>query len=87
MQFPLVGDRLGRESVTGAKKLRSGCDEAKERFDNIVEVVRILACQTKFVEGKTFSKFSVRQYALWNNYTDIIYCNSFPFLNLTILHC
>lgn len=49
MQFPLVGDRLGRESVTGAKKLRSGCDEAKERFDNIVEVVRILACQTKFV--------------------------------------
>lgn len=38
MQLPLGGDLLGRERVTGAKKLRSGCDEREERFDNIIEV-------------------------------------------------
>ncbi|KAK3755179.1 hypothetical protein QZH41_010699 [Actinostola sp. cb2023] len=38
MQLPLGGDLLGRERVTGAKKLRRGCDEPEERFDNIVEV-------------------------------------------------
>ena len=38
MQLPLGGDLLGRERITGAKRLRTGCDEADERFDNITEV-------------------------------------------------
>lgn len=38
MQLPLGGDLLGRERITGAKRLRSGCDKACERFDNITEV-------------------------------------------------
>ena len=37
LQLPLGGDLLGRERVTGAKKLRRGCDNPEERFDNIVE--------------------------------------------------
>ena len=36
---PLCGDLLGRERVSGAKKLRSGCDYGTERFDNIIENV------------------------------------------------
>ena len=38
MQLPLGGDLLGHERITGAKRLRSGCDKAYERFDNITQV-------------------------------------------------
>ena len=38
MQLPLGGDLLGRERITGAKRIRSGCDKSDERFDNITEV-------------------------------------------------
>ena len=38
MQLPLGGDLLGRERITSAKRLRTGCDKADERFDNITEV-------------------------------------------------
>ena len=37
VKVPLVGDLLGRERVTGAKKTRLGCDSPVERFENIVE--------------------------------------------------
>ena len=39
INLPLCGDLLGRESVTGAKRTRMGCDYETERFDNIVENV------------------------------------------------
>ena len=35
--MPLVGDLLGGEHVTGAKKTRLGCYSPSERFQNIVE--------------------------------------------------
>lgn len=37
IQIPIGGDLLGRERITGAKKLRKGCDKAFERFDNMTE--------------------------------------------------
>ena len=39
INIPLCGDLLGCERVSGAKKLRSGCDYRTERFDHIVENV------------------------------------------------
>jgi hypothetical protein len=36
-QFPLAGDLLGRERVTGARKARAGCDSPCNRYENIVE--------------------------------------------------
>ena len=39
INIPLCGDLLGRERVSGAEKLRSGCDYRTERFDHIVENV------------------------------------------------
>lgn len=38
VQVPLVGDLLGRERVTGAKKTRAGCDHSSDKFEHIVEV-------------------------------------------------
>lgn len=37
VHVPLCGDLLGRERVTGAKKMRLGCDSASDRFENIHE--------------------------------------------------
>ena len=38
INIPLCGDLLGCERVSGAKKLRSGCDYRTERFDHIVRM-------------------------------------------------
>ena len=38
--MPLVGDLLGRERVTGAKKTRLGCDSPSERFQNIKHIIK-----------------------------------------------
>ena len=35
IKLPLCGDLLGRERVTGAKRMRLGCDLASDRFENI----------------------------------------------------
>lgn len=37
IQIPIGGDLLGRERITGAKKLRKGCDKISERFENMTE--------------------------------------------------
>ena len=37
VNVPLCGDLLGRERVSGAKKIRCGCDYSTERFKPIVE--------------------------------------------------
>jgi hypothetical protein len=38
VKVPLVGDLLGRERLTGAKKTRTGCDYSSDRFEQIVEI-------------------------------------------------
>jgi hypothetical protein len=38
VKVPLVGDLLGRERLTGAKKTRAGCDHSADRFEQIVEL-------------------------------------------------
>ena len=37
IKLPLCGDLLGRERITGAKRMRLGCDAPSERFENIYE--------------------------------------------------
>ena len=37
IQIPIGGDLLGRERITGAKRLRKGCDKASDRFENMTE--------------------------------------------------
>ena len=45
MKVPLAGDLLGRERVTGAKRVRMGCDQPEERYENIIETPALnLAC-------------------------------------------
>lgn len=47
--MPLVGDLLGRERVTGAKKTRLGCDSLSERFQNIVEAPALWHTKQSFL--------------------------------------
>ena len=42
-------DLLGRERVTGAKKLRKGCDKSSERFDNMCEVAEYWHAKQAFL--------------------------------------
>lgn len=37
LKVPLFGDLLGRERVTGAKRVRMGCDEPMDCYENITE--------------------------------------------------
>ena len=37
IKLPLCGDLLGRERITGAKRMRLGCDAPSDRFENIYE--------------------------------------------------
>lgn len=48
-EFPLVGDLLGRERLTGAKKTRAGCDLRTDRFDHIVEVPAVWHAKQSFL--------------------------------------
>lgn len=34
---PLIGDLLGRERVTAAKRTRAGCNYKADRFEHIIE--------------------------------------------------
>jgi len=49
VRVPLAGDLLGRERVSGAKKTRLGCDNAVERFDNIVECPALWHAKQSFL--------------------------------------
>ena len=49
IQLPIGGDLLGRERVTGAKKLRKGCDKSSERFDNMCEVAEYWHAKQAFL--------------------------------------
>ena len=46
---PLVGDLLGRERVTGAKKTRAGCDNKTDRFEHIVEAPAVWHAKQSFL--------------------------------------
>ena len=47
--MPLIGDLLGRERITGAKKTRLGCDSPSERFKNIVEAPALWHTKQSFL--------------------------------------
>ena len=49
IQLRIGGDLLGRERVTGAKKLRKGCDKSSERFDNMCEVAEYWHAKQAFL--------------------------------------
>lgn len=46
---PLVGDLLGRESVTGAKKTRAGSDVPTDRFEHIIEAPAVWHAKQSFL--------------------------------------
>ena len=50
MKVPLAGDLLGRECVTGAKRVRMGCDQPEERYDNIVETPALWHAKQAFLK-------------------------------------
>lgn len=50
MKVPLAGDLLGRERVTGAKRVRMGCDLPEERYDNIVETPALWHAKQAFLK-------------------------------------
>lgn len=49
IQIPIAGDLLGRERITGAKKLRKGCDKASERFENMTETAEYWHAKQAFL--------------------------------------
>ena len=49
IQIPIVGDLLGRERITGAKKLRKGCDKTSERFENMTETAEYWHAKQAFL--------------------------------------
>ena len=46
---PLIGDLLGRERVTGAKRTRAGCDYKADRFEHIIEVPAVWHAKQSFL--------------------------------------
>lgn len=46
---PLVGDLLGRERVTGAKKTRAGCDLPTYHFEHIIEAPAVWHAKQSFL--------------------------------------
>ena len=57
VKLPLVGDLLGRERVSGAKKTRLGCDSPSERFQNIVEVPALWHTKQSFLGVSKITSF------------------------------
>lgn len=51
-KLPLCGDLLGRERVTGVKKMRMGCDNPRERFENIFEYPALWHAKQSFLGVK-----------------------------------
>lgn len=49
IKVPLGGDQLGRERVTGAKKLRLGCDSATARLEHIEEMPELWHAKQAFL--------------------------------------
>ena len=49
IQIPIGGDLLGRERITGAKKLRKGCDKTSERFENMTETAEYWHAKQAFL--------------------------------------
>ena len=49
VQMPIGGDLLGRERITGAKRLRKGCDKASERFENMTETAEYWHAKQAFL--------------------------------------
>lgn len=49
VKVPLGGDQLGRERVTGAKKLRLGCDSASARLEHIEEMPELWHTKQAFL--------------------------------------
>jgi hypothetical protein len=54
VKVPLVGDLLGRERLTGAKKTRAGCDFSSDRFEQIVEVPAVWHAKQFFLSVSNF---------------------------------
>ena len=48
VKVPLGGDQLGRERVTGAKKLRLGCDSSIARLEHIEEMPELWHAKQSF---------------------------------------
>lgn len=49
-KVPLAGDLMGRERVTGAKRVRMGCDQPEERYENIVETPALWHAKQAFLK-------------------------------------
>ena len=53
-KVPLGGDQQGRERVTGAKKLRLGCDSATARLEHIEEMPELWHAKQAFLSVSVF---------------------------------
>ena len=53
-QFPLAGDLLGRERVTGARKTTAGCDSPCQQYNNIVEIPSVWHAKQAFLSVSTY---------------------------------
>lgn len=67
-ELPLCGDLLGRERISGAKRMRGGCDHRTERFDNIVENVAQWHTKQSFLGVITTLEYLIIQYNISPNY-------------------
>ena len=56
VKVPLVGDLLGRERLTGAKKTRAGCDFASDRFVQLVEVPAVWHAKQFFLSVSQYTR-------------------------------
>ena len=52
MKLRILRDLLGRERVTGAKRVRLGCDQPEERFENIIETPALWHAKQAFLKVK-----------------------------------
>lgn len=61
--LPLCGDLLGRETVTGAKRMRLGCDAPSDRFENIYEYPALWHVKQSFlgVSAKYFLLYLIKK--------------------------
>ena len=49
VKVPLGGDQLGREKVTGAKKLLMRCDSATARLEHVEEMPELWHAKQSFL--------------------------------------
>ena len=62
---PLVGDLLGRETVTGAKRTRAGCDYKADRFEHITEVPAVWHAKQSFLCVSIFFVYKIYYISLY----------------------